>query len=364
MNKDFCVVLFSHADNLEKEEILFNSLTSIRKLNLKVILASHIPVSERNQNLCDYFIKDDNNLIIDESEIFNNPIDIDTNLFSSIDYFGGIRFETYIYKKTYQAGVFNLYISSFNLAKNIGFKNVILWEYDYTLGDDSIDFIKNNMKLMIEDKLESISFESTITIFNSDVVQSDIYCCYAIPVFFNLDRFLSNLSCKLLETGKEYVELSRLMIMEQWVKSNIIENCNPRIEYLYGDYVGYLPDTISGQVHSQSNNYLLSGLRSGIYFNDENACVVFNNSSNSLLKSSIFIYNEDDNLYSSILELNIGVWFYDFLDKSILDLMKTDLGCKVIEVVEDLESGKTDTFEYVINKNNIHFVSKLKRYSI
>jgi hypothetical protein len=68
MNRDFCIVVFSHADNKEKEEILFNSLISIKKLNLKVILASHIVVSERNQNLCDYFIKDDNNLIISVTE--------------------------------------------------------------------------------------------------------------------------------------------------------------------------------------------------------------------------------------------------------------------------------------------------------
>ena len=44
--------------------------------------------------------------------------------------------------------------------------------------------------------------------------------------------------------------------------------------------------------------------------------------------------------------------------------MKTDSGCKVIETVEDVNSGKVDTFEYVINKDNIDFVSKLKKYSL
>ena len=181
MSKDFCILVFSHADNLEKEEILFKSLTSIKSLNLKVILASHISVSERNQNLCDYFIKDDNNLILTEADIFNNQTDIDINLYNTTDYFGGIKFETYIYKKSYQAGVFNLFISSFRLANQIGFKNVILWEYDYELGEKSVDFFNKNMEIMIKDNLQSISFQSTIKIFNNDIIQSQIECCYAVP---------------------------------------------------------------------------------------------------------------------------------------------------------------------------------------
>ena len=45
MSKDFCIVVFSHASTDEREEILFKRLTSIKKLNLKIILASHIAVS-------------------------------------------------------------------------------------------------------------------------------------------------------------------------------------------------------------------------------------------------------------------------------------------------------------------------------
>ena len=365
MNKDFCIVVFSHADNLEKEEILFRSLSSIKKLNLKVILASHISVSERNQNLCDYFIKDDNNLILTEADIFNNPTDIDDNLYNTTDYFGGIKFETYIYKKTYQAGVFNLYISAFQLAKQLGFKNAILWEYDYELGEKSLEFMNDCIRIMLDDNLESVSFESNIIIYNNDVIQTLISCCYAIPAFFNLDRFFSQAPNKLIETPKEYTEISKLMIMEQWVKKNIINNCEPRLEYEYFNYPDFLPDTNVGQVHSQSNSYLLLGLRSGVYFSDDSACVSFNNISENLLNCSIKIYDSADNLlHDTNIDLNYGFWYYDFLDSSILELMKSDLGCKVVETVEDVRSGKIDTFEYVINKDNIDFVSKLKRYSL
>lgn len=366
MNKDFCVVVFSHASTNEREETLFKSLTSIKKLNLKVILASHISVSERNQNLCDYFIKDDNNLIINESDIFNNPVSIEGDLFNTTDYFGGLRLETYIYKKSYQAGVFNLYISAFKLAKQIGFKNAILWEYDYELGDQSVDFFNKNIDLMIKDNLQSISFQSTITIFNSDVIQFQIDCCYAVPVFFNLDRFLSIAPNKFIENVKEYNEISKLMIMEQWIKSNIINNCNPRLEYGLADYKKYLPDTLVGQVHSQGSNYLFLGLRSGVYFSDNRCIVAHNNISENYLTSDIVIYDlQNENiLFKNKFDLPSNVWRYSNLGENIFNIFKSELGCKVTETIEDVKSGKSDTFEYIINKDNIDFVSKLKKLSI
>jgi hypothetical protein len=365
MNKDFCIVVFSHADNKEKEEILFNSLTSIKKLNLKVILASHIAVSERNQNMCDYFIKDDNNLIISESDIFNNPIDIDTDLFYTTDYFGGIKLETYVYKKSYQAGVFNLYISAFKLAKQIGFKNAILWEYDYELGDKSVDFFNKNMDIMIKDNLDSISFQSSIVFFNSDIIQSQIDCCYAIPVLFNLDKFLSKSPNKFIENGKEYTEVSKLMIMEQWVKSNIINNCNG-LEYGYGDYKSYLPDTKIGQVHSQGNNYLFLGLRSGIYFSDKNCISSYNNVSKNKLNISLSIFDNSNNniVFQENIDIYQDTWRYNYINDIIFNMFRTESGCRITEVVTDIDTNKSDTFEYVINKNNIDFVSKLKKFSI
>jgi hypothetical protein len=365
MNKDFCIVVFSHASTVEREEILFKSLTSIKKLNLKVILASHISVSERNQNLCDYFIKDDNNLIVNESDIFSNPVSIEGDLFNTTDYFGGLRLETYIYKKSYQAGVFNLYISAFKLAKQIGFKNVILWEYDYELGDQSVEFFNKNMDLMIKDNLESISFQSIITIFSNDIIQFQIDCCYAIPVFFNLDKFLSIAPDKFIESGKEYTEISKLMIMEQWIKSNIINNCNPRLEYSYGDYKKYLPDTLTAQVHSQGSNYLFLGLRSGVYFSNNGCIVANNNISDNYLTSDITIHDlqNESILFKNKFDLPPNIWRYNNLGENILNTFKSELGCKVVEIIEDVNSGKVDTFEYIINKDNIDFVSKLKKYS-
>jgi hypothetical protein len=44
-------------------------------------------------------------------------------------------------------------------------------------------------------------------------------------------------------------------------------------------------------------------------------------------------------------------------------MFNTDSGCRVEEVVTDIDSNKSDTFEYVINKDNINYVSRLKSFS-
>lgn len=364
MRKDFCIVVFSHADNSDKEEILFNSLISIKQLNLKIILASHIPVSERNQLLADYFIKDDNNIIITESDIFNNPSELSDTYYTD-DIFGGYRFETVIYKKSYQAGVFNLYISSFNLAKQLGFKNAILWEYDYILGQNSIKFINDSIDKMSNNNIESISFLSIINIFNSDIIQREINCCYAVPAFFNLDKFLSIAPKKFIESTSEYTSISKLMIMEQWIKENIINNCN-RVEYNHSDYQYFLPDTIVGKVGSQASNYLFLGLRSGIYFSEDKCMTSYNNTSNNNLKINLTIYeNSNGNvLFQEDVDLFSFFWKYTHIDDYIFNLFHSDSGCRVVEKIIDINSNKIDIFEYVINNKNIDFVSKLKKFSI
>ena len=363
----FCFIVFSHANTIEKDNILNESLLSIKKTGVKIILASHLPVSERNQDICDYFIKDTDNLILGEDDIFNNPSDITDNTYSTVDYMGGFRFETSVYKKNYQAGVFNLLINSFNLAKNIGFKNAIIWDYDYILGDESIKFIKSSIDIMEKDKLESISFQSKINIFNNDIVQKEISCCYAVPVFVNIDKLLSIFPKKAIKSCKEYIGVSKMMIFEQWVKSNVINNCEPRLEYWYNEYSNFFPDTSVAKIDFQAENYLFRGLRSGLYFSEDLNKVIFctNNNCSINLNTILEIKNiNNEVIYTENKNTHPYTWTYSFINQDIIDIFNTDSGCKVIETVTDINSNKTDVFEYIVSKHNIDFLSKLKKFSI
>lgn len=362
---DFCIIVFSHADTIEKEQILYESVLSLKILNLSIILASHIPVSERIQSLCNYFVKDDNNLILSESEILSNPGDIVDDLYTIIDIYGGLKFETSLFKKTYQPAVLNLFISAFNFAKSIGFNNAIVWEYDYVLGSESIKFIQDSIDLFIKKNLNSISFTSKIDLYNNDISYRTIECCHAIPVFYNIKNVVNSLPSKFIENSLEFVELTNLMIVEQWVKSKIINKSKNKIEYLYGDFFNFMPDTKLGMIHSQRDNYLLSGLRSGIYINYENgsACCLFSNVSSSNLKVNITISTlKNDVIWNVEIDLFSRLWSYRFLSDEIYKSFNTTDGLKVIELVEDLQTNKIDKFEYIINKNNLEFISKLKKF--
>jgi hypothetical protein len=364
MRDSFCFVVFSHADTPEKDQILNESLNSIKDIGIKIILASHIPVSERNQNLCDYFMKDNDNLILSESDIFSSPTDILEDTFCAIDYIGGITTETSVFKKTYQAGVLNLYIGAFKLAKQVGFENAILWEHDYLLGKNSKEFIYKNMDLMLDNKLESVFFGSAIKIFENDIIRKEIKCCYPVPSFFNLDKFLSLIPNHSIKNSNEFTKTTNLMLIEQWVKKQITDNCTLKIEYPYSEYLNYLPDTISGRINSQNQDYLYIGLRSGIYFDRNKPIVIFNNCSDSHLNIVVSIYGDlGDILFEERSDLYPGNWRYSFLEEEISNKFNSLEGCKIKEEVISVDTGKVDILEYIINRNNIEFLSKLKKYS-
>jgi hypothetical protein len=78
------------------------------------------------------------------------------------------------------------------------------------------------------------------------------------------------------------------------------------------------------------------------------------------------IYNPDVfiSTWSNSSNINPAGWRYNNLSDNIFNIFSTESGCRVVEVVTDIDTNQIDTFEYVINKNNIDFVSKLKKYSI
>jgi hypothetical protein len=103
-----CIILFSHAESEKKQQILNRTLSSLKLLNLPIILVSHAPVSIDNQINSDYVIYDKNNLLITETEFFNEDIPLTEANFNTQYFFGGISTRCYLHKKTYTPAVINL----------------------------------------------------------------------------------------------------------------------------------------------------------------------------------------------------------------------------------------------------------------
>jgi hypothetical protein len=357
MDKNFCFIVFSHTGNREKEEILTRCLTGLKEVGIPIIVASHLPISENNQDLCDYFLKDTDNLIITEADVFSNPVQIESPLYYVHDYFGGKIFSTHLFKKSYQPGVFNLYINSFNLAKRLGFKNVILWEFDFSIGPESKKFLLETMDLFQNNNLDFYGFESFI---------QELPCIHAIPSFLNIEALTSILPNRPIQDPSDYSSISKMMIMEQWTHYHIWKDSWRRGSMDYGFIDRLMSDLTKGEVHSQRDNHLFFGLRSGLYFNREERQIIFygSNGSGSNLKTQLLITDPrtGELLVNTQRNIPSSHWFYDGLSQKIWDLAQSDSGILVSEILTNVDSGESDEFKYPVSSRNFDFMTALKKW--
>lgn len=126
---EVCIIL-AHCDTWSKKEILIENITALKKQNQKIILSSHIPVSDDILQMVDYFVCDKKNEMITPDE------------------FGGTgRTYAYImlpgyhhqyYYDNHAFAVLQLMIQGVNLSKLKGFKISHLIHYDTVLYDKSV----------------------------------------------------------------------------------------------------------------------------------------------------------------------------------------------------------------------------------
>ena len=88
--KKNCIVLFSHADTQEKEEILLESVLKLKKMDLPIILVSHSKIPLAIQDLVDYSLYEKNNLVLKENDFFNEYLPITEANYNTQYFFGGI----------------------------------------------------------------------------------------------------------------------------------------------------------------------------------------------------------------------------------------------------------------------------------
>jgi hypothetical protein len=358
MDKNFCIIVFSHADTPEKRGMLDDSLFTLKKAGIPIILVSHLSVSEKAQNLCEYFIKDNNNLIATEAHIYENPVPLDLPLFSVEDFYAGCVFRTSQFKKTYIPGCINLYISSFHFAKNIGFKNCILWEFDYQPGPKTLDFLVDSSQKFISLDLKYLTFVSYIQGLES---------LHAIPAFFNLEIVTRFLPTEHICDPNDFSKITGMRIIEQWMGHHVWkEKEGQKLDYSLIPEL--MPDLVTGKINTHSTGWSFFGLRSGLYFREGSGDVVFagRNDSPAKLNTSLSVYSNvsGELLWSSSRDLDPGWWFIDYLPQEIPTLFQNEPGVRVTEKVLDLDLGTDDEFSYYISRKNLDYVSRFKNFRI
>ena len=356
MSSHFCILVTSHANTKEKVDLLKRCLISLRSLETPIILSSHIPVSEEIQELTYLTIKDSSNLILDEAQMMSQPVTLEEPLYYIHDSFANILFSCGIFKKTYIPGMMNHYINSIRIIKALGFENILYWEYDSILGPDSLVRLKEFQYRYIMERLDFFGFVSYI---------QDIKCLNAIPSLFNVDKVLEFLPQKPIESAKEYNELVHNKIIEQWMLENLSSRSQGELIDL-GEWNQYFSDTQRGLVGSQNGNYLTLNLRSGIFFNhlDRRSIFYALNTWEEPLTTQMVIKNPQDHsvVYTRTVELEPGVWFFDYLGTQIDIDFTTSTGLDIEETVIQQSTGEVNSFKYNISQKNLEFVSTLKKW--
>lgn len=133
--KEDLIVVNSHPNTLEKEQILKNCINQLRKSEREILLVSHFPVREKIYKEADYYNYDKRNFESEKSMLFwyENK---------------GIYFQTFSFLRNFSAAVFISIQNSFYLAKALGKKYIYYFEGDCFISDNDIkklDIIKNKI---------------------------------------------------------------------------------------------------------------------------------------------------------------------------------------------------------------------------
>ena len=352
MMKKNCVVLFSHADTSEKERILLESVLKLKKLDLPIILVSHSKIPPEIQDLVDYSLYEKNNLVLKETDFFNEDLPITEANYNTQYFFSGISTRCYVHKKSYGPAVINLYINGFNIAKYLGFDYAILWEYDYQLNEISRERLSEFLVQVNETNTDGFFIPCRI---------AGVPCVTAVPAIIPVNKFVEYIGHNIIETPKDYIDVTNFQVCEEWIYTFLKTLKNPFI-LPFEDYLTTFSDLGCNLVSSGAGNAGFGGLNSGVFIHKENKkkwiYSLFNDSSAEIRIRVVLKYRESIILN---MEKNFGTrcWYYIPISEEISNQI-LDFGGD-LEVFEEVQcKDEKEIYEYKINRNNIDSVSKGK----
>ena len=125
MNKEKgLVVVLSHADTIDKKEILIECISTIKNQGYDVLVSSHIEVSKDINDMVEYVVYDKENPLIMYDEYLNNPSVV--YVWMSLPGYE----QNYPIKFNHAYAVMKLIQNGSAIAEINGYKNVYFVNYD------------------------------------------------------------------------------------------------------------------------------------------------------------------------------------------------------------------------------------------
>ena len=349
--KKTCILISSYANTIEKEKILNNCILSLKHLNLPIILTSHSPISEENQQLCDYSLYEKNNYLFKETDFFNYKLPITDANFNIQYFFGGVSTRSYVQKKSYNASALNLLINGNNLANSLGFEYGLIWEFDFILKNKSTKTILSLLDTMNKNNHDCFYIPCKISCINAT---------YSIPQILPIKKLLEYNS-KIITNPKEFIDITKFQICEEWLY-NFYQTLSNPLSIQYEEYFQHFPDVLDNLSSSSVSNPLFNGLNSGVFIdNNDKTNWLFSiyNDTIFTIKYTCKLFFDGNEIQTYVDEVHPNYWYYNDIPKNITnEIINSD---KFLSVYEKISYNNIDEiYEYKINKENLESISKAK----
>jgi hypothetical protein len=135
LNDDEAIIITTYPDTIKRKNLTIECIESFKKLSRKIILVSHYPISIEIQNMVDYYIYDNNNIMIHHSfyDHFYNNIE---------EHNVQININNLKHSNQSLAALINLY-NGILLSKSLGITKVMTVVYDVILNDLDVNVVED-----------------------------------------------------------------------------------------------------------------------------------------------------------------------------------------------------------------------------
>jgi len=350
-----CIILFSHADNDEKKEKLFNTIKSLKEINLPILLSTSTTVEKSIIDNVDHVIYNKQNVIFNETDFYDLDLPITEANFNRQFFFGGISTRSYVGKKTYQAAVVNHYIQSVNYAKTLGYEYAMITEYDYIFNKKAKDFICLMYKKVEKNNLDCFFVPCNI---------SGIKSAYPIPTIFSVDKFIEYVGNKIIKKPLDYVRITKFKIVEEWMY-NFLNYLEKKETISIEEYNEIFKEVVYDSIEAGDFNPMFAQLNSGVYINrhdDKKWIYSVYNFTNKELEIDIEIRYKGNVIINDNRTYFYKTWYYIHIPYDVIEDIMSSTNEEMVVTEKIKYESQEDVFNYSVNKNNLETHKKCKWY--
>lgn len=205
------IIINSHINTPEKEEILFQSVQQLKKLGLEILLTSNSILTERVLTLCDYYIYDKENILLPPER-------------SPINWFADTTETIHLFNKGIGYPIIRKLNLALHFAKNLQFDNFFFTEYDSIFHDEDLPKIMDMLSLQDKKGFFCKVYENELWLETRIFSGNVNFFLESIPLPATYDQWISTYPYESATDTLEYI--FPLLFQQHMDKLNFFDGYN------------------------------------------------------------------------------------------------------------------------------------------